>query len=90
MISLSLRVRSGGDEKTYVVGPKVQVAFEREFKVGMPVAFQRDQKVEHLYWIAWKAAQSAGEVVKPFDGWLETVEMVEIAEVDSGPLSGGE
>lgn len=90
MISLTLRVKTESGESTYTVGPKVQVAFEREFKVGMPVAFSREQKVEHLYWIAWKAVANSGEVVKPFDGWLETVEAVEIVEADSGPLSEGE
>lgn len=87
MIALTLRVKTEGGEKTYTVGPKVQVAFEREFKVGLPVAFTKDQKVEHLYWLGWKASHAAGEVVKPFDGWLDTVESVEIVEVGTGPLS---
>lgn len=87
MISLNLRVVTDNGEKIYTVGPKVQVAFEREFKLGLPVAFSREQKVEHLYWLGWKAAHAAGEVVKPFDGWLENVESVEIVEVDPGPLS---
>lgn len=90
MISLNLRVTTADGEKVYTVGPKIQVAFEREFKLGLPVAFSREQKVEHLYWLGWKASHAAGEVVKPFDGWLETVESVELVEVDSGPLSGTE
>lgn len=90
MISLNLRVTTPDGDKVYTVGPKVQVAFEREFKVGLPVAFSREQKVEHLYWLGWKASHAAGEVVKPFDGWLETVTSVELVEVDPGPLSGTE
>ena len=42
--------------------------------------------MEHLYWLGWKAQQSSGVVVKPFDGWLDTVESVEVVEADS-PLS---
>jgi hypothetical protein len=87
MISITLRtIKVDGDERDYEVTPKVQVAFEREFKVGMGKAFQQDQKMEYVYWLAWKAAQSEGEVVKPFDGWLDTVRSVEIKDVRD-PLS---
>jgi len=82
MISLNLRVTHDGETNEYAVGPKVQVAFEREWKVGLPKAFSVDMRVEHLYWLAWKAQGSSGAVVKPFDGWLEGVESVEIVEVD--------
>jgi hypothetical protein len=86
MISLTLRVTTGDGGGEYEVGPKVQVAFEREWKVGMPKAFQTEQRMEHMYWLAWKAQQSSGVVVKPFDGWLDTVEKVEVVEGES-PLS---
>jgi hypothetical protein len=83
MISLTLRVTHSGDTNEYTVGPKVQVAFEREWKVGMPKAFSSDQKVEHIYWIAWKAQQASGAVVKPFDSWIDGLEAVEIVQADS-------
>jgi hypothetical protein len=80
MISLSLRVTHEGESNEYVVGPKVQVAFEREWKVGMPKALTNEQRMEHLYWLGWKAQQASGKVVKPFDGWLDGVESVEVVE----------
>ena len=83
MITLTLRVTHNGDTNEYTVGPKVQVAFEREWKVGMPKAFSADQKVEHIYWLAWKAQQASGAVVKPFDGWIDGLEAVEIVQADS-------
>ena len=87
MISITLRtVTRDGDEREYEITPKVQVAFEREFKVGMGKAFQQEQKMEYVYWLAWKAAQAEGEVVKPFDGWLDTIKTVEIKDVRD-PLS---
>ena len=86
MISLTLRITIAGDSNEYQVGPKVQVAFEREWKTGLPKAFASDQRMEHLYWLGWKAQSSAGVVVKPFDGWLETVESVEVVE-GADPLS---
>lgn len=82
MILLTLRVTHNGDTNDYTVGPKSQVAFEREWKIGMPAAFSENQRMEHIYWLAWKAQQSSGVVVKPFDGWLEGVESVEIVDVD--------
>ena len=82
MISLSLRVTHNGETNEYTVGPKVQVAFEREWKMGMPKALTTEQRMEHLYWLGWKAQQASGAVVKPFDGWLDGVEAVEVVEVD--------
>jgi len=82
MISLTLRVTHSGETSEYTVGPKVQVAFEREWKMGMPKALTNEQRMEHLYWLAWKAQAASGAVVKPFDGWLDGVEAVEVVEVD--------
>ena len=82
MISMTLRVTVAGDTNEYQVGPKVQVAFEREWKTGLPKAFSSEQRMEHMYWIAWKAQHAAGVPVKPFDSWLDTVENVEVVEGD--------
>ena len=82
MISLTLRVTVAGETNEYQVGPKVQVAFEREWKTGLPKAFSSEQRMEHMYWIAWKAQHAAGVPVKPFDSWLDTVENVEVVEGD--------
>jgi hypothetical protein len=82
MIALSLRVTHDGDTNEYVVGPKVQVAFEREWKMGMPKALTNEQRMEHLYWLGWKAQQAAGVVVKTFDLWLDGVESVEVVEAE--------
>ena len=87
MISMTLRVTMDGRTRDVAVGPRVQVAFEREWKIGMPKAFGTEQKFEYVYWIAWKALEASGEVVKPFDGWLDQVENVEMVEAGDGPLS---
>lgn len=82
MISMTLRVTVDGETNEYTVGPKVQVAFEREWKTGLPKAFSTEQRMEHMYWIAWKAQHAAGVPVKPFDSWLDSVENVEVVEGD--------
>lgn len=86
MISLSLQIKTADTSGTYVVGPRTQVAFEREWKVGLPKAFGDQQRVEYLYWLGWKAMQDSGAVVKPFEGWLDTVESVEMVGADENPL----
>jgi hypothetical protein len=87
MISMSLRVVTDSGEATYSVTPRVQVAFEREWKVGLPKAFQTELRLEHLYWLGWRSAQASGDVVKPFDQWLDSVRSVETVEGAEGPLS---
>ena len=86
MINITLRVETEDKSGEYVVTPMVQVAFEREWKVGLAKAFNQDQKMEHMYWLGWKSMHAAGEVVKPFDGWLNTVKSVEIVEEEAAPL----
>ena len=86
MLSLTLRVTTDTGAGEYVVSPKVQVLFEREFKSGLPKAFASEPRMEHLYWLAWRSVQAAGEVVKPFDDWLGTVRSVEMVEGAEVPL----
>lgn len=83
MIALTLRVTHSGETNDYQVGPKVQVAFEREWKIGMPKALTNEQRMEHLYWLGWKAMHTAGVVVKPFDAWLDGVDSVEVVDGES-------
>jgi len=66
------------------VTPKVEVDFERKFGLGIGKAFEQ-QKREHQHYLAWLAVKASGAVVKPFDGWLETVENTEVV-VTTDPL----
>jgi hypothetical protein len=75
----------GGEENTYALRPKTIVAFENKFNKGFGKLLGEDQKIEHIYWLAWKSLQEAGVVVKPFgDGFLDTLEK---AELSSDPNS---
>lgn len=87
MIDLSLTITMVDQEPaTFRVTPKVQVEFERHFKVAIAGAFVNDPHVEHLYWLGHASMRSAGMVVKPFDGWLDGLESVK-PEVGN-PLAG--
>ena len=90
MLTMSLRVvRQDGTSTDYAVTPKTVVQFERQFSKGVGKAFSEDQKAEHLYWLAWKSQQNAGDAVKPFDGWLDDVVDVQMLEDGAAPLTAG-
>jgi hypothetical protein len=80
MITWQLKVtKNDGSTNTYTVGPRQIVAFERHWKIGLAKAFQVEQKMEHLFWLAWEAERSAGNVVPLFgDAYLDTLANVEI------------
>ena len=80
MISLTLRVVTADSERDYRLTPAVVVAFERQFGLGIGKAFAQDQKAEHMYWLAWKCVANSGQVVKPFEGWLDTITDVQMVE----------
>jgi hypothetical protein len=79
--------KTDGSVRTVPITPKVIVAFEREFKCGMSSAFNpdRDPKMEHIYWLGWKAEHMAGHVVKPFDGYLDDIDKIDV-EDDAAPF----
>jgi len=83
-VSLSCKVWTDGSEAEYPVTPKVEVEFERKFGIGIGKAFEQ-QKREHQHYLAWLAVKASGAVVKPFDGWLETVDNTEVL-VATDPL----
>ena len=83
-VSLTCKVWIDGTENEYPVTPKVEVDFERKFGVGIGKAFQ-DLRREHQHYLAWLAVKATGAVVKPFDGWLETIEGTEVM-VEADPL----
>ena len=87
MIAIKLAVTTNdGPQGDFAVTPKVQVEFERNFKTGIGKAFENDLKMEHIYWLGWKAMHYAGRVVKPFDTWLDDVTEIEVVNESTGPL----
>jgi len=87
MLKIRLRiVMSDGSVDDYAITPKVQVEFERQYKVGIAKAFDAELKMEHVYWLGWKAAHYAGKNPKPFDSWLDGVESVELVNDVDRPL----
>ena len=87
MVSWDIKVsKTDGTTATFPVTPRVIVAFERNFKTGLANAFANEQKLEHVYWLAWEAERVAGNLVKLFDDYLDTVVSVELVTVS--PTNG--
>jgi hypothetical protein len=86
MDGLFIKVKlSDGYENSFSLRPKTIVAFEQKFGKGFGKLLGDDQKIEHIFWLAWKCLQENGVVVKPFDGgFLDTLES---AEFDTNPNS---
>jgi hypothetical protein len=83
MFGLVLRVVTSDGDDEVPVTPRVIVAFEREFQLGLGRAFQSEQKAEHMFWLGWKASGSK----KGFDAWLDSLIDVQIVESVERPLS---
>lgn len=82
MDGLSIKVKTtDGVEASYKLTPRVIVAFEQQYGKGMPKLLGEEQKIEHVYWLAWKSMQTNGVVVKPWGP--EFLDTVVSAELDS-------
>jgi hypothetical protein len=89
MDGLSVKVKTtNGVEVSYKLTPRVIVAFEQNFGAGLPKLLGEQQKIEHLYWLAWKCQQidaqnNGGTPVKLFGPeYLDTIVSAEL-ESDS-------
>ncbi len=80
MDGLQIKVKtSDGNEGTYPLRPRALVAFEQKFNKGFAKLLGEDQKLEHIYFLAWNAMKDSGKVVKPWgDGFLDTLDSVEL------------
>jgi hypothetical protein len=82
MDGLAIKVKTTeGVEASYKLTPRIIVAFEQNFGKGMPHLLGQEQRVEHIYWLAWKAMQVNGVVVKLFGP--EFLDTLVSAELDS-------
>jgi hypothetical protein len=82
MDGLAIKVKTTeGVEASYKLTPRIIVAFEQNFGKGMPHLLGQEQRVEHIYWLAWKAMQVNGVVVKLFGP--EFLDSIVSAELDA-------
>jgi hypothetical protein len=92
MDGLNIKVRTtDGNEGVYPLRPKTIVAFEQKFNKGFAKLLSEDQKLEHVYFLAWGAMRDSGKVVKPwgegFLGELDSVELVTDPNLESTEIA---
>jgi hypothetical protein len=80
MDGLSLKiVTNDGVDSVFSLRPRTIVAFEQKFGKGLAKLFAEDQKMEHIYFLAWQSLKDNGRVVKPFGPeFLDTLLSVEM------------
>jgi hypothetical protein len=80
MDGLSLKIKTNdGVDSVFSLRPRTIVAFEQKFGKGLAKLFSEDQKMEHIYFLAWQSLKDNGRVVKPFGPeFLDTLESVEM------------
>ncbi len=80
MDGLAIKVKTtDGLDASYKLTPRVIVAFEQQFGKGLPRLIGEEQKIEHIYWLAWKCMQVNDVVVKPFGpDFLDTLVSAEL------------
>jgi len=80
MDGLSLKIKTNdGVDSVFSLRPRTIVAFEQKFGKGLAKLFAEDQKMEHIYFLAWQSLKDNGRVVKPFGPeFLDTLESVEM------------
>jgi hypothetical protein len=80
MDGLSLKIKTNdGVDSVFSLRPRTIVAFEQKFGKGLAKLFSEDQKMEHIYYLAWQSLKDNGRVVKPFGPeFLDTLESVEM------------
>lgn len=59
------------------ITPAAQVAFEREYGMGLNKA-SNDMRNEYLYFLAWKATQLDGAECQDFESFMGSIEDVSI------------
>ncbi len=75
-----------GADHTFTLRPRVIVDFEQKFNKGLGKLLGEEQKLEHLYYLAWSSLKANGIVVKPFGpDFLDTLKSVELT---TDPSSG--
>jgi hypothetical protein len=80
MDGLNIKVKTtDGQEGTFTLRPKSIVAFEQKYNKGFAKLLTEEQRLEHIYFLAWSAMKDAGKVVKPFgESFLDTLDSVEL------------
>jgi len=70
-----------GEEYIFTLRPRVIVEFETKFGKGMGKLLGEDQRLEHIYYLAWALLRTNNVVVKPFgNDFLDSLKTAELVD----------
>ncbi len=80
MDGLKIKVKLVNEsEQVFSLRPRIIVEFEQKYGKGLAKLISEDQKLEHIYFLAWLSLRASGKVVKPFgNDFLDTLESVNL------------
>lgn len=78
MDGLKVKVKlTDGFEDAFSLRPRIIVEFEQKYGKGLAKLIGEEQRLEHIYYLAWLALRANGKVVKPFgNDFLDTLDSV--------------
>ena len=77
---------SDGHVSRSAITPKVQMAFERQYKTSLAKLTDDPQATTRLYQLAWESERAGGAIIKDFESWLEEIEAVDIENEEIRPF----
>ena len=60
---------SDGETLEYEITPRVQIEFEREYKVPL----MKVELMEHIYWLGWRSQIAAKATTLTFEEWIDNI-----------------
>ena len=80
MDGLFIKVKTNdGTDATFPLRPRIIVDFEQKYNKGLAKLIGEEQKLEHIYYLAWLALKHNGNIIKPFGGdFLDTLKEVSL------------
>lgn len=83
MAKLKITYNDGREPVEVEATPRAQVAFERQFDISI----EAGDRVEHMYYLAYAAAQQSGAEPKDreFDAFLDSITEVDAVEEKQEP-----
>jgi len=70
--------QSDGQVSSHAITPAIEVQFEKYVGGGFAKVLRDQEKQEHIYYLAWLCLKKT-QTVKPFeDGFLDTIDLVEL------------
>ena len=77
--------RADGSVSDHQITPRIEYAFELNYKKGFHKAFRDDEMQTMVYWLAWECIRASGETVPMFGAqFLDTLAKVDV--LDDDPL----